>query len=427
MAERDRFELDLAAALRAYAEDAPTQVRPTELARHFAAAYPHRRTGLGPWRFAAIPRLAWVLLLGAALLAALVGGALLVGSQQRKLPAVVPNLGPVPTCPPGSTPDEPGPVDQARPTGLTIVLPSLTVDRRAGKLVALTGFDIVETWTFDLCTNTWTQMHPNREPPQGTGQLVYDVDSDVTIAFDGTRMWAYDLGANTWTEKGPYAPFADSVQESLRFYDPVSGHVVALGDDADDDTLGLELWSYEVETDTWIPIREAEPLVIGPHYGFFAYDASVDRLVAYANAWEPDGDAGDGNRDFEARTWLFDLRTGTWSGTGAVTPPGFTAGCWGCGPAIAYDDAAQRTVLLGQGHAAAYDATADRWEILYEGSTAEFCGTRPECLQLPFMVYDPVNERLVVYGGVVKPEPDDVLAFDMRTREWTVLLEPSGW
>jgi hypothetical protein len=38
MAERDPSELDLAAAFRAYLEDAPTQVRPTELAHQFATA-----------------------------------------------------------------------------------------------------------------------------------------------------------------------------------------------------------------------------------------------------------------------------------------------------------------------------------------------------------------------------------------------------
>ena len=49
------------------------------------------------------------------------------------------------------------------------------------------------------------------------------------------------------------------------------------------------------------------------------------------------------------------------------------------------------------------------------------------------MVYDPVNERLVVYGGTAIAAAgwesgtavDDVLAFDTRTREWTVLLAPS--
>jgi hypothetical protein len=173
-----------------------------------------------------------------------------------------------------------------------------------------------------------------------------------------------------------------------------------------------------VESDTWTPIRQADRPAIGPHYEFFAYDASVDRLVAYVGP----------------RTWLFDLRTGTWSGTGSLSPE-FSAGLWGHVPAIAYDEAAERTVILGQGHSAAYDATADRWETLYGGSASEYQlaggGTRPESRQLHFMVYDPVNERLVVHGGFVQTtaEPevyrDDVLAFDTRTREWTVLLEPS--
>ena len=323
-------------------------------------------------------------------------------------------------CPPGSRPDEPGPIDQARPSGLSRMagLGRMAFDRGAGRLVALAG-DLaspVQTWTFDVCTNTWTRMHPDQEPPPGTSGLVYDVDSDVTIATGYYRMWVYDLTANTWTAKGVRSP----IDEALRFYDPVSGLVVAQGDDGDEDTLGLELWGYEVETDTWTPIPQSEPLTIGPHHGFFAYDTSVDRLVAHAGA----------------RTWLFDLRTGTWSGTSAVGQPIFSAGWWGHVPAIAYDEAAERTVMLGQGHSAAYDATTDRWETLFEGSASEdqwpACGARPECRQLHFMIYDPVNERLIVYGGFVptaaEPEvyPDDVLAFDTRTREWTVLLGPSG-
>ena len=96
MAEPDHFELDLAAALRAYAEDAPTQARPAELARYFAAAYPHGRTAIGRWGFWLTPALAWTLLL-AALLAALVAGTLIGASLvQKKPPAVVPTQRPAP-------------------------------------------------------------------------------------------------------------------------------------------------------------------------------------------------------------------------------------------------------------------------------------------------------------------------------------------
>jgi hypothetical protein len=355
-------------------------------------------------------------------------------------PRVAVAVGPAPTCPPGSTPDTPGPVAQARPNGLSGMagLGRMAFDRRAGRLVALAG-DLtspVETWTFDVCTNSWTRMHPNQEPPGGTYGLVYDVDSDLTIATGwsqktvGERMWAYDLEANTWTEKEDGPP----IDTGRRFYDPVSGLVVAMGDDGDDDTVGMKLWSYEVETDTWTPIPQADRLAVGPHYEFLAYDASVDRLVAYTRACPYCENIDNPSPPRWARTWLFDLRTGTWSGTSAVAQPDFNAGMWGHVPAIAYDEAAERIVILGQGHSAAYDATADRWETLYGGSISEdwwtACGIRPECRQLHFMVYDPVNERLLVYGGFLtgaepEVELDDVLAFDTRTQEWTVLLEAS--
>ena len=384
MAERDPFVLDLAAALRAYLEEAPTEVRPTELARHFATAYPHGTTTFGPWRFAAIPRLAWVLLLGAALLVALVGGTLLVGSQQRKLPAVVPNLGPVPTCPPGSTPDEPGPVDQARPVGSK----NMAFDRRAGRLVVVVegGTELVETWTFDVCTNTWSRMHPNREPPGPAWKpLVYDIDSDLTLESaygpDGAppvKVWVYDLGADTWTEK--VAP----TDLTLRAYDPLSGLVLA----TKDGTGQPERWTYDVETDTWTLIDQAN----GPAWHApLAYDASVDRIVAYSRP----------------ETWLFDIRTGTWSSSGSETP--VVEPNWAV-PTITYDESAERTVVTGSAGMAAYDAAADRWEVL----------ARPGELYPNPTVYDPVNGRLVGFGW-----EGDVVAFDLVTREWTVLLEPS--
>jgi len=101
MAERDRFELDLAAALRTYLGDAPTEVRPTELAHQFATTYPHGRTALARWGFGRTRAMAWVLLL-AGLLLALVVGSLAVGAWRRDL-AVVIAPSPTPTAAPTAT------------------------------------------------------------------------------------------------------------------------------------------------------------------------------------------------------------------------------------------------------------------------------------------------------------------------------------
>ena len=38
------------------------------------------------------------------------------------------------------------------------------------------------------------------------------------------------------------------------------------------------------------------------------------------------------------------------------------------------------------------------------------------------MIYDPVNKRLVVYGALEEDDPDDLLAFEAGTGEWTLLL-----
>jgi hypothetical protein len=317
----------------------------------------------------------------------------------------VPPIGEVFTCPPGSTPDEPGPVDQGRPPEE----PSLTMafDRRAGWLVAVTS-DVarpVETWTFDVCTNTWTRMHPNQEPPsQGLAQLVYDVDSDRTIGIFRASVWAYDLQAESWTRKS-LIPGTDA----LRFvaYDSVSGLVVAAGYDS-----RMPLWNYDVVTDTWTPIhqtnvgpaafRDANPYApydtapLDAHYGA-AYDASVDRLVAYGNQ-------DYGQPPFE--TWLFDIRTGTWAESRADREPLFGGPTV---PMLVYDEAAQRTAVLTD-PLTAYDASTDRWEILAEAKTE---GPTQ-------MAYDSVNRRLVGWdaGGAVE-------ALDLVTGKWTVLLEPT--
>ncbi len=259
-------------------------------------------------------------------------------------------------------------------------------DRRAGRVVAVTNAgDGFETWTFDVCANTWTQMHPSREPPSfDWARLVYDVDSDVTIlvAYGASaHPWVYDLQANTWTEMGAAPTYAIPWA-----YDPLSGLVVAAAPPL--------LWNYDVETDRWTPIRQVNGEGCGP----CTYDASVDRIVAL----------GDG---------LFDIRTGRWSKSDADAPHVLD---WLTFPAITYDEAAKRTVVGGNVRLAAYDATADRWE------TVEF--PDPDLWSGVSMVYDSVNERLLVLPDYWAEWTDgtlvgDVLALDLTTGEWTVLLE----
>lgn len=405
MADLDVLERRVIAALLDYVGQVPDAVDAAVVARRVALEHPRRGASRVGWRPTAVPRVAWVLL--AALLLT-IAGALVVGSQpEPKLPAVVPPVGELFVCPPGSTPDKPGPVDQARPAE---EWSATAFDRRAGRLVVVTDAgNGVETWTFDICTNNWTQMHPNREPPGSdyNAQLVYDVDSDATIwvsevmisGVASEKVWAYDLHADTWTEKRA-APTIDTVRLA---YDPVSGLVIAELYSERKPTW----WNYDVETDTWTPIHQANA---GPSEGVvIAYDASVARLVAYGE------DAAAGGGPYE--TWLFDIRAGTWSRSAAERPA--VAG-WFTGPEIVYDEAAERTLIFVRDPLTAYDASADRWEILAAPST-------PWDEAPSEYVYDAVNRRLVGWRvGGNRNQETAVVALDLTTGEWTVLLEPSG-
>ena len=314
----------------------------------------------------------------------------------------LPPVGQVYECPPGSTPDTPGPVDQARPSEDSHL--SMAFDRRAGRLIAVVDVDdAVETWTFDVCTNTWTQMHPGQEP-FGWVELVYDIGSDLTIGVVNCRdcvldprgvVWAYNLQANTWSKAG-----AAPTDMTDLLYDSISGLVVGLGDEGDPYTTPQELWTYRVETGTWTPMHQAGKLDPSAPV---TYDASVDRIIAY------------GGRTVR----LFDIRTGAWSRSQAVMPGISGSGIWGAPPGFAYDEAAQRTVVFGDG-LAAYDATVDRWEVLIDPADRDPSDWLPSS-----MAYDPVNRRLVGLGRGVVADQGGVVAFDLATREWLVLLGPS--
>lgn len=379
MADMDVLERRVATALLGYAGEIPDAVDAAAVARRVALRHPRRGASRVRWRGSAVARVAWVLLL-AALLAA-VAGMLVVGSQQeRRWPVLVPPIGQRHECPPGSTPDEAGAADQARPSGEG----ALAFDDRAGKLVGLSNVaGKVQTWAFDVCTNTWAPMHPDREPAElGAPRLIFDADSDVTIAIEmGKATWAYDLEANTWLRKG-VAPVAATERGLGWAYDPQSGLVVVALED--------ELWSYDVDSDRWAEISHAP----WASWAVLAYDTSVGRIVAYTRY----------------ATWLVDVRTGEFSRSGAGSPGVYTL--WGMNdyaPAIQYDAAAGQTVVSDlHGRAAAYNAVNDRWEILTGyGET------------LPFDAYDAVNKRLVGRGS-----DGSVLGFDLSTRQWTVLLQP---
>lgn len=458
MDEMDGFERRAADTLAWYADDVSPAVDAAAVARRVALEHPRRGARALPWVRVAIPRVAWLLLLAGMLVGLVVGG--LVGGTWRPDHAgvVVPSPSPTPaatditaetdvlamtraralpahaTCPEGSDPDALGPADQERPAALRPG--SMAFDRRAGRIVLLAGEyqPAQNTWTFDVCTNTWQRMHPAEEPPSPTDfapiQLVYDADSDRTLAVTSTGVvWTYDLAADRWTVGTRLLEASGLYRTSggfewnggvAAFYHDPSGLVVLYN--------GETMWAYDVDTDTLAKIRQrpdpSRPAGSGtPHAGVFGsisvgYDTLNDLIVAHVVP--EDGMQG------QPATWSFDPGTGTWrQETSATTPVLKLVSGWiwpEVGTRAVFDAASGLTLFQDAPGARleAYDAARRAWRTLYR-SDGEAPGYVAWCDSMP-PVYDPLNARVVCHG-VVGIE-SGLSTFSTATGQWRWLLEP---
>jgi hypothetical protein len=294
MAERDRSELDLAAAFRAYVEDAPTGVRPTELARHFATTYPHRRGLVGRWGFRLTPAMAWTLLL-LGLLFALAMGSLAVGALRADRAVVAPDQTQATLVPAAIEVLPPGPIEYTR-----------VVATSGDELWATSGWVVWHfkdgAWTSEMVyPGSWG--YPTLAPdgtlwaagPEGVAHrrdgrwVVVDahpaslvaIDREGTVWVAGTRpdryIWRLQRSGSTWTRTSTECPFdfGGGYVTSMRvdgrgaLWVGAQGFVVnalARCDDGQPETLaraglpkdiGVQVLGVSATGDVWIDFQDA--------------------------------------------------------------------------------------------------------------------------------------------------------------------------
>lgn len=307
------------------------------------------------------------------------------------------------TCPPGSHPNTPGPADQQRPRGATYSNQAGVFDQHWGRIIYID--EDSETWTFDVCTNTWEPANPTFIPGgsshwQRIPELVYDVDSDRTIAFTNDFVAVYDANTNTWTQRSK--PFEYEISVGA-VYDPVSGLVVV--------QTGSGLVSYDVEEDRWTSFggfsdAEFPPFMIGQ-----ISDTDLLAFLPFDGA------------PFQGDGLLVDSRTGEF--TPLEPPVGGVRGGFG---RLVYATSTDTPHVLGDDICQLDPATLDWTCISLYGGPASF-GTG----LIGAIVGDPINQRVVlIYGygpgfsGQRFYDVNDIWAIDFDTGEWTQLLTRTG-
>ncbi len=356
-------------------------------------------------------------------------------------------------CPPGSSPDLAGDPGMARPalrdwfqlaamdpTGTEIVVGASGFAEGAGSAT------LESTWTFDLCTNAWTEVGaaslpaPDQRPALAQFVTHPGAGAVLGIPIWLTPVWSYDPRASSWT------PIPSTGEGSgawpMAVHDPEGDRLLAFDPNvltADPSSTGV--LAYDLEQRAWTVLvgpdaPGEQPRVRMDQYDV-AFDTAAQQLILVIT---PQSEA-----DEPGRTWRFDPVARTWS-QGADIPNTLDGGYPSNGWAMAFEPVSGRTWLFGDTAMLGYDALVDDWVVAERGSgwpESVMLGeleVDPMARTAGGMVLDPVNDRLVVIGGEVRPigdavggfvdegsllPTDDVWAYDPSANNWTLLLAAS--
>ncbi len=273
--------------------------------------------------------------------------------------------------------------------------PGLAYDSRADRVVLFGGVFMApldDTWTYDLATDTWTNVTPAVSPPAPWGAtMVYDARWDRVVLFGagegyGNDTWVYDVATNTWQDLGSAgAPSPRSFP--VMVYDSTADRVVLFGGYAGTEAMD-DMWIYDLGTATWAQLHPAHSPPFRTQTAM-AYDVLADRVVLFGG-WN-----GTAYRLYND-TWTFDLDTQTWTNATRVhAPPPRSY------HALAYDPVADRVVLFGGAGYAVPSSLNDTWS--YDLATDTWTDVTPKVSPpgavSASLVYDSAANRTILFEG----------------------------
>ena len=294
-----------------------------------------------------------------------------------------------------------------------------------------------DTWAYNYATNTWTSMEPATHPDAISKSLAYDSESDKMIAWGGIvadhvfskETWVYDYSTDSWINAEPTVSPPLGMPSIV--YDSESDIVITFGGGLGGDyhpegdyILHNQTWAYDYNSNTWTNMTDpAHP--IGTTYHKLVYDSESDRIIKFGGfdvykdpTLDPTGES------LATETWAYDYNTNTWENVSVNMNPGARYG-----HSMTYDTESDRVIMFGgYTYLNSKGMTDETWAFDY--NTATWTKLNPEgdiARRGAKMVYDEVNDKIILFGGVHPDEQYTLLKetwiFDYNANSWT-LMDP---
>ena len=261
---------------------------------------------------------------------------------------------------------------------------------------SVTNFN--EVWSLSLAgTPAWTQLAPLGAPPsvRRWHSAIYDPVRDRMVVFGGftgniytNDVWALSLGESPeWTQLTPAGTLPHERYRHSAIYDSARDRMVVFGGWFSGDNYG-DVWSLSLgDTPQWTELETNGTPPTARYSHTAIYDPVRDRMVVFAGV-----DAGLLND-----VWSLAFADTAWT----KLEPGGTPPLYRYVHSAIYDPVRDRMVVFGGFDPAGF--VADTWTMSLAGepewSALAPVGTLPPGRFGHSAIYDPVRDRMVVFGG----------------------------
>ncbi len=280
--------------------------------------------------------------------------------------------------------------------------PSAIYDPVGHRMIIFAGAgpngDLDDMWSLDLHQHRWSSMAPATDtvpPARATHNAIYDPVGHRMLIWSGqerTRqraffndVWSFDLATDTWTELQPPDPIPLTRYGTAAVFDPRARDLVTFAGFTDNGRFD-DTWRFNLDGEMWTDVSPAQ----GPHERCLhsaSYDERGHRMIMYGG--QQIGALDD--------IWAFDLNENTWTElTPQEGPPGRSF------PLHVYDPTNHRVVVFGGHRMGSLRQANDTWAFDLASNTwqeLQVDGTLPTERERPAGIFIASEGRMIMYGG----------------------------